>query len=350
MSALPRLRRTRTTDGFEIAYHVTGQGPPLLLLFPYHVNHLRLNWDVGLHRRGIEFLAQRFTVINLDHRGAGLSSVDINQLTWDMLALDIEAVLAALSIDRVALCAMGPAMMTACAFAASTARHVTNVVAISAGDSQINREILRLRRFNPRIEAILRGVVMSGLDDKEDAIAIAAVSLAALQPATFDLWMRLVRSSRLDAMARSLSAPVLYLHASGDEVVPAKSGHELVRSAPTARLIEVPVGSPMQIWSHAGALDQMTDFLLQGFGLGLPQKPDKRKRPRQGRWPRDLTDREVEVLRLVATGSKNLEIAERLHIGRDTVAHHLQNIFAKTGAANRTEAAIFAHRHGLSQA
>ena len=60
-----------------------------------------------------------------------------------------------------------------------------------------------------------------------------------------------------------------------------------------------------------------------------------------------LTEREVEVLRLVATGRSNREIATTLVISEHTVARHVQNILAKVGASSRTAASDFAHKHGL---
>jgi len=63
--------------------------------------------------------------------------------------------------------------------------------------------------------------------------------------------------------------------------------------------------------------------------------------------PGGLSAREVEVLRLVADGRSNPEIAEALFISRKTVARHLSNIFAKLGASSRTEAARYAFDHGL---
>ncbi len=61
-----------------------------------------------------------------------------------------------------------------------------------------------------------------------------------------------------------------------------------------------------------------------------------------------LTEREVEVLVLVASGLTNGAIAQALTISPNTVVRHVQNIFAKTGAANRAEAAAFATRTGLA--
>jgi DNA-binding NarL/FixJ family response regulator len=61
-----------------------------------------------------------------------------------------------------------------------------------------------------------------------------------------------------------------------------------------------------------------------------------------------LTSRELEVLRLVAKGSSNREIAGALVISEHTVARHVQNIFAKLGVSSRTAAGAFAHEHHLA--
>jgi len=63
--------------------------------------------------------------------------------------------------------------------------------------------------------------------------------------------------------------------------------------------------------------------------------------------PASLTDRERQVLCLVATGRTNREIAAELGISAHTVARHLGNIFDKIGVSSRTAAGAFAHRHGL---
>jgi DNA-binding NarL/FixJ family response regulator len=63
--------------------------------------------------------------------------------------------------------------------------------------------------------------------------------------------------------------------------------------------------------------------------------------------PDDLTARELEVLRLLAIGRGNADIAMVLEISLNTVATHVRNILGKTGCANRTEAAAYAMRHGL---
>lgn len=64
-------------------------------------------------------------------------------------------------------------------------------------------------------------------------------------------------------------------------------------------------------------------------------------------FPDGLSQREVEVLRLVALGKTNRQIAAELSISLHTVANHVQNILNKTGSANRAEAAAYASRQGL---
>ncbi len=66
-------------------------------------------------------------------------------------------------------------------------------------------------------------------------------------------------------------------------------------------------------------------------------------------YPDGLTEREVEMLRLVAGGKTNLEISQELVIAEGTARRHVANIYEKIGAANRVEAATYANHHGLSQ-
>jgi HD-GYP domain-containing protein (c-di-GMP phosphodiesterase class II)/DNA-binding CsgD family transcriptional regulator len=64
-------------------------------------------------------------------------------------------------------------------------------------------------------------------------------------------------------------------------------------------------------------------------------------------WPTGLTDREVDVLRLVATGATNKDVARALGITAKTVAHHVAHIYDKTGCRSRAGVTLFALEHGL---
>ena len=80
---------------------------------------------------------------------------------------------------------------------------------------------------------------------------------------------------------------------------------------------------------------RMATLLIGIFARGCPVYPD------------GLTEREVEVLRLIAAGKTDREIGEELFISIRTVGNHVRNILNKTTTSNRTEAATYAARHGL---
>lgn len=61
-----------------------------------------------------------------------------------------------------------------------------------------------------------------------------------------------------------------------------------------------------------------------------------------------LTDREIEVLRLIAKGLSNTDIANQLYLSEGTVRNHVSAILTKLGVSDRTQAAVIAIQHGLS--
>jgi NarL family two-component system response regulator LiaR len=71
-------------------------------------------------------------------------------------------------------------------------------------------------------------------------------------------------------------------------------------------------------------------------------------RPPQPPTPDPLTEREVEVLRLVAQGLSNQQIATALVVGEGTVRTHVSSMLGKLHPASRTQAALYALRHGLT--
>ena len=85
---------------------------------------------------------------------------------------------------------------------------------------------------------------------------------------------------------------------------------------------------------------------LAALGAARP----RRRRPScsPGHLPGGLTAREAEVLRLVAAGRSNPEIAATLFLSEKTVARHLSNIFTKLDVPSRTAAAAYAFDHGLT--
>jgi HD-GYP domain-containing protein (c-di-GMP phosphodiesterase class II) len=108
-----------------------------------------------------------------------------------------------------------------------------------------------------------------------------------------------------------------------------------------------PAAAPAQISDairsevNAGRLDcAAADAVLAA--VGQPSVPSRR-----ASWPAGLSDREIEVLRLIARGRTNKEAAASLYLSTKTVGRHVENIYAKIGANSRAAAAVFAMEHRL---
>ncbi len=90
----------------------------------------------------------------------------------------------------------------------------------------------------------------------------------------------------------------------------------------------------------AGRLDgRCVKAVLAAAGQQVPGRRMSR--------PAGLTEREIDVLRLLARGSSNADIARELVVSRRTAEHHVQHIYGKIGVSTRAAAALFAMQHGL---
>jgi HD-GYP domain-containing protein (c-di-GMP phosphodiesterase class II) len=91
---------------------------------------------------------------------------------------------------------------------------------------------------------------------------------------------------------------------------------------------------------EAGRLDPaMTRAVVEAAGERLRVRTE---------WPAGLTEREVEVLRLLIQGETNRRMADRLHISQKTVGHHVEHIYNKIGVCSRAGAALFAMENDLA--
>ena len=136
---------------------------------------------------------------------------------------------------------------------------------------------------------------------------------------------RAAKGSELSAADRLLAAADVFAAMTEERSYrPARSGSE----AATALHQEV----------RAGRLDAVAaGAVIEAAGLPRRRTP----------WPNDLTDREVEVLRVLARGLSNRDIADTLVLSPRTVQHHLASVYDKIGLRTRAGAAVFAIEHGL---
>jgi DNA-binding NarL/FixJ family response regulator len=119
--------------------------------------------------------------------------------------------------------------------------------------------------------------------------------------------------------------------------VPDRSLHRTHLAAARHRLDEEAFEAA---WAEGRA---MTPEQAIEYALDRPTKTDTASET----YPAGLSAREVEVLRLVATGMTNAEVAEELFISSRTINWHLGSIYRKLGFHSRAEAIRFAVKHGL---
>jgi NarL family two-component system response regulator LiaR len=178
------------------------------------------------------------------------------------------------------------------------------------GEAQDGREAMsKASKIQP--DVILMDLVMPGMDGLE-------------------------ATRRIRACCPETRILVLTSFAGDDQVFPAIKagalGYLLKDSAP-----EDLVQAIQQVYQGESSLHpSVARKLLRQFSQPAEQIPES------------LTEREVEVLRLVAQGQSNRQIADRLSISEATVRTHVSNILAKLNLCSRTQAALYALREGLA--
>jgi DNA-binding CsgD family transcriptional regulator len=121
------------------------------------------------------------------------------------------------------------------------------------------------------------------------------------------------------------------------DVVAALGEERPYRAAATTAQVDAAVRSEVA----AGRLDRTA---VEAVFAAAGQRAAGGRRPS---WPAGLSDREVEVLRLIARGHTNKEVANSLFLSVKTVGRHVENLYAKIGINSRAGAAVFAMEHRL---
>ena len=127
------------------------------------------------------------------------------------------------------------------------------------------------------------------------------------------------------------------------------SGRILAAADSYATLTEPRPHRPAMSGADAAAMlrQRVSASQLDADATGAVLEAAGHRAPRRREWPAALTAREVEVLRLLARGLSNKQIAEQLTISHKTAGSHVEHIYTKTGVRNRAGVALFAMKHAL---
>lgn len=358
---LPEIRFATSRDGVRIAWSQHGDGPPLVRVGTW-LTHLQHDWESVVWRHWLTELGNRFTFVRYDDRGCGLSDRDVPRLGLEAWVADLEAVVDATGFPRVALFGMSQGAAIAVAYAARHPDRVSRLICIGGyarGSAARERTIEQRQeeraldtlvrvgwgRADPTFRRIFSGSLIPGGTDVQmrwfDELQRQSTSGATAS--------RLMRArSRIDVsqLAGTVLAPTLVLHARDDAMVEFDRGRELATLIPRAQFV------PLEGRNHVLLADEPAwpRFLeaLDVFVRPAHEVGGGAARaalmPSPAGQSLGLSDREVEVLRLVAAGSSNAEIAMALSISVRTVERHLTNLYAKMGLLGRSARAAAAAR------
>jgi len=354
MSALRQsIHFAASFDGTRVAWALAGQGP-VLVRAPTWLSHLEFDWASPMSRHWIAEFSSRHTLLRTDPRGVGMSDLNVDDLSFDALVRDFEAVVDAAGVDEFALIGNSFGAAIAIAYAARHPQRVTRLVVWGS----YCRGVLRREPTSEQIEhsQMLRRLAEIGWGTDDPAFRQVFASLL-VPGATKEQWnwftekMRLCCSGRTAArylgimehvdvqeLARQVRCPALVLHSLRETRNPYAEGRLTAALLPHAEFVTLDSGNHILLpdepaWRQMVA--ELRRFLPGGSGGGAFDA---------------LTAREREVLELIARGLGNDEIASALRLSVKTVGNHITRIFAKAGVATRAQAIVRAREAGYGSA
>ena len=334
----PPVQYVTTSDGYSIAYSVSGSGEPLAFL-PLSYSHLQLNWShrffLPSRRPILEALARRFSVVQFDNRGQGMSSRGLRgDFAMEDYVRDLETVLDRLALESAIILGAGTSSHNAIHYTLVHPERVKALVLISAPMSMSPFAGFMKDLPTQNWEYFLHSQLAPGLSPDEVGRGIELIKQTTNREdflKTAEVW---TRSEIGDSLPR-LRTPTLVMHPRDFLLVPPDDSMQLAAKITHAQMVMIGGAS---IYGDAQQAVQAIENFVAGLvitrGSGTPRVGS-------------LSSRELDVLRLLAAGKSNPEIAKELFITRNTVQNHVSSILIKTNLGNRTEAAVYAKEHGL---
>jgi class 3 adenylate cyclase/pimeloyl-ACP methyl ester carboxylesterase len=248
-AANQEIRFCRTRDGLSLAWTETGEGPTVVRA-PHWISHLGLDWQSTHRRMILGSLSRRFRLVRYDTRGNGLSSRDVEDISFDRLVDDLESVFDVAGVDRAPIFAISQGCAIAAAFAARAPERVSGIVMI--GGYPQGRHRRASSKSSAKAEA-LNAMIGAGWDDPypslRDLLANRIVPMASMEERrAFAEQMRQMMSAEelmryravlentdVTGLLGQVRAPCLVIHCSGDRMQPTEQGQMLAVGIPNAR-------------------------------------------------------------------------------------------------------------------
>jgi pimeloyl-ACP methyl ester carboxylesterase/DNA-binding CsgD family transcriptional regulator len=343
-----------TSDDVRIAYVSVGDGPPLVFASNIFGDATRYCDGFPPVRELTDRLAQLgWRVIRYDHRGMGASDRNVVDLGLEARVRDLAAVVAVLGLDRFALGGVDIGAVTAIAYAVEHEAAVSHLVLLSpwaSGARYLQIPALRAAYSAEatgeqewRLFANILGSVASGFTDPEFVRKGTEVFLQATSPQALSAFN--AANARIDIrdLLPRVMARTLVTHEPAFPFGSFDLCQEVAAAIPSAEFLVV-CDNSIAGRVHDENVAAIDRFLRNGTATSSMSAVDKTINP--SRFDA-LTPREIEVLREVADGATNKEIAAALGIAVSTIERHLVNLYPKIGARGRADAIAYALRHRL---
>ncbi len=340
----PPVQYVKTSDGYDIAYALSGRGGPQLLLGPAVFNHVQQVWSLPNNGRFLEELANRFRTLQFDHRGQGMSTRGLTRPpTSAEYQLDLEAVIERQNLQGFVWFALTSFARVAAQY---IARHPERVKAFIAWNPSFENPMqLPAALATRRARAIedwdyYLFTIAHGMP-AEDPLLVKRVFDQCFTREDFFIAGDALAAFRASDIG-SIQVPTLILGSRAGT-------RALDREADCKRVAAQIPGSQLVLFDESSGgmtapLGKVPRVILEieRFLGGLDTSRRQPDPPFA-----ELSLREVEVLRLLAEGKSNQQIADELVISINTAQRHLNHIYTKIGASNRVEAAAYAQRQRL---
>ena len=247
-----RIYFTQSFDGTQIAFGISGDGPPLVKVANF-MSHLEHDWNSPVWRHWLEELTRSHTLIHSDERGSGLSDWDVADVTFEAWVRDLEALVDAVGLQRFPLFAMSQACPVAVAYAVRHPERVSRMILhggyargwlkrdLSAEKAEEERLMISLMRLGwGRENPAFRQVFAMQLFPEATTDELRALETQMRISVSPENAVRLeseMHQIDVRELARQVTAPTLVLHARGDEGVPFEEGRLLASLIPKAQFV-----------------------------------------------------------------------------------------------------------------
>ncbi len=354
MPLRPDIRFCTASDGVKLAVGSYGSGPPLVRAGTW-LTHVEYDATSPLSAQWAEELARRHRYVVYDSRGCGLSDRQVRDLSLEVFVADLEAIVDGLALDRFALLGISMGAPVAVAYAARHPERVSRLV-LHGG---FHRSYLSSKNPDPRVLEEADVLIKSArLGWGTGSPALRQVFVAKFmgesteaQRRAFDerqhvsssaemaeRYLRAMFALDVKDLAPRVSCPTLAFHSRGDQLILFEQGRKLAALIPGARFV------PLDSKNHVPFREEPA---WQALVAALRPFLDEDAGPREASPTRALTPRQVEVLRGVARGLTDKEIASELSLSPRTVEMHVARVLAALDCANRAEAVRKATALGL---